>query len=186
MDFSSSIWFWFLVALFILSLSICAVSTVYSCCCNRDPDTCCCCCKTNDNEHLLDYERRYLRDDVTAGGNREEQRSPLRPSTPSSRSRSLSAAKLARAKRALPLCRFIKYRCRKTILRRSNKCKNDMCPVCLEAYNDGDAIVLCPCKHGYHLHCLEGWLKVKSICPLCKRSVRSEHSERAPLLNTFT
>ncbi|GKV18126.1 hypothetical protein SLEP1_g28547 [Rubroshorea leprosula] len=44
------------------------------------------------------------------------------------------------------------------------------CAVCLEKYEDGDAIRVLPrCKHMFHKECLEKWIQVPSLyCPICR------------------
>ncbi len=44
-----------------------------------------------------------------------------------------------------------------------------------------DLVKTLPCGHFYHLECLDPWLGVKSVCPLCKADVRDKLSELPPL-----
>ncbi|KAI2499929.1 RING-like zinc finger [Fragilaria crotonensis] len=48
-----------------------------------------------------------------------------------------------------------------------------MCSICLEEYEDGEAIGILPrCNHGFHLECIKPWLTERqSCCPLCKTDV---------------
>ncbi|KAI9160158.1 hypothetical protein LWI28_005637 [Acer negundo] len=47
------------------------------------------------------------------------------------------------------------------------------CAVCLsKLVCDGDTFrVLKACKHGFHGHCIDAWLKLHSTCPLCRANV---------------
>ncbi|CAL5098371.1 unnamed protein product [Urochloa decumbens] len=42
------------------------------------------------------------------------------------------------------------------------------CAVCLEAYEAGDTLRTMPCSHGFHEHCIFGWLAISRLCPLCR------------------
>ncbi|KAN0009841.1 hypothetical protein ACTFIU_007148 [Dictyostelium citrinum] len=45
------------------------------------------------------------------------------------------------------------------------------CSICLDDFAVNDAIKTLPCIHHYHSDCVEKWLKIKSVCPICKTSV---------------
>lgn len=53
--------------------------------------------------------------------------------------------------------------------------KREQCIVCNLPIKDSDEIGRCPeCKHAAHKdHFLE-WIKIKGICPFCKRKVRAD------------
>ncbi|XP_015055368.1 RING-H2 finger protein ATL20-like isoform X1 [Solanum pennellii] len=45
------------------------------------------------------------------------------------------------------------------------------CPICLVEYIPGDSIRIIPvCQHCFHVQCIDGWLKMKSTCPVCRNS----------------
>lgn len=44
------------------------------------------------------------------------------------------------------------------------------CSICQEEYVVGDEIGKLECKHGYHVECVQQWLKLKNWCPICKAS----------------
>lgn len=48
--------------------------------------------------------------------------------------------------------------------RESGEC----CPVCLDAYETGDALRTMPCAHGFHERCIFKWLCASRLCPLCR------------------
>ncbi|KAL6633370.1 hypothetical protein ACP70R_026041 [Stipagrostis hirtigluma subsp. patula] len=48
----------------------------------------------------------------------------------------------------------------------------EQCHICLTEYDDGDQIRTLPCKHEFHLQCVDKWLKeVHRVCPLCRGDV---------------
>ncbi|XP_066328755.1 uncharacterized protein [Miscanthus floridulus] len=54
------------------------------------------------------------------------------------------------------------------------QCSDDMeqCHICLTEYEDGDQIRTLPCKHEFHLRCVDKWLKeIYRVCPLCRGDV---------------
>ena len=43
------------------------------------------------------------------------------------------------------------------------------CIICLDAFADGDEIIILPvCRHIYHTHCITSWFTSHSHCPLCR------------------
>ncbi|KAK3155577.1 hypothetical protein QOZ80_2BG0205080 [Eleusine coracana subsp. coracana] len=54
------------------------------------------------------------------------------------------------------------------------QCSDDMeqCHICLTEYEDGEQIRTLPCKHEFHVQCVDKWLKeVHRVCPLCRGDV---------------
>mmetsp|Transcript_33251 Transcript_33251/g.63838 ORF Transcript_33251/g.63838 Transcript_33251/m.63838 type:complete len:205 (+) Transcript_33251:111-725(+) len=48
----------------------------------------------------------------------------------------------------------------------------DNCVVCLNDYCQGDVLRVLPCKHRFHVECIDRWLVSHSCaCPLCNRQV---------------
>jgi RING-box protein 1 len=51
------------------------------------------------------------------------------------------------------------------------KCNiNDLCLDCQGSIAMGDAkctVAWGQCNHAFHQHCLQGWLKSRSVCPMC-------------------
>lgn len=73
---------------------------------------------------------------------------------------------------------------------------SDTCAVCLEDFREKEAIIVCPCKHGYHKKCISDWLVRSACCPVCKMPVTrssitkstppvSDSNEATPLLIEF-
>ncbi|KXS09068.1 hypothetical protein M427DRAFT_141478 [Gonapodya prolifera JEL478] len=52
-----------------------------------------------------------------------------------------------------------------------------LCAICLEEFDKGVLVKALPCKHEYHVACIDPWLiQVSPSCPMCKQSVLSESS----------
>ena len=53
------------------------------------------------------------------------------------------------------------------------------CPICLKEIRTNKSktilkseyITTCQCNYYYHLKCISKWLKIKKICPICKRYI---------------
>jgi len=57
----------------------------------------------------------------------------------------------------------------------------DVCPICLDDYQEDDLLRILPCKHEFHAACVDQWLiHRKRYCPLCKFDVFPD--ERSPLI----
>ena len=46
--------------------------------------------------------------------------------------------------------------------------EGEECPVCKEAYVVQEEVKCMPCRHRFHIDCLDPWLKMKSNCPVCR------------------
>ncbi|XP_073006648.1 E3 ubiquitin-protein ligase At1g63170-like [Typha latifolia] len=49
-----------------------------------------------------------------------------------------------------------------------------VCTICLAEYSDNDELRELPCYHFFHLSCVDKWLKISAICPLCKFQIGFE------------
>lgn len=54
----------------------------------------------------------------------------------------------------------------------------DKCAICLGEYEDGEEVKRLPCGHLFHGECVDRWLKVNKVCPVCKQSIRAENRRR--------
>ncbi|KAE8672728.1 E3 ubiquitin ligase BIG BROTHER-related [Hibiscus syriacus] len=48
---------------------------------------------------------------------------------------------------------------------------NESCVVCRVDYEDGDSLTVLSCKHSYHRECINNWLKINKVCPICSAEV---------------
>ncbi|XP_039134266.1 E3 ubiquitin ligase BIG BROTHER-related-like [Dioscorea cayenensis subsp. rotundata] len=48
---------------------------------------------------------------------------------------------------------------------------NDQCVICRLDYEDGESLVLLSCKHAYHSECINRWLQINKVCPVCSAEV---------------
>ncbi|XP_065849726.1 uncharacterized protein [Euphorbia lathyris] len=61
----------------------------------------------------------------------------------------------------------------------------EQCYICLAEYEEGDEIRVLPCKHEYHMSCVDKWLKeIHGVCPLCRGDVRHGANESTVATNS--
>ncbi|KAE9112670.1 hypothetical protein PF005_g10853 [Phytophthora fragariae] len=48
---------------------------------------------------------------------------------------------------------------------------DDLCPICLIEFEDGEDVRNLPCKHIFHVGCIDEWFKRNTSCPMCKSNV---------------
>lgn len=53
----------------------------------------------------------------------------------------------------------------------TNENEDKLCLICLSEFIVGEQIKTLPCKHFYHVLCIDQWLVRKPTCPKCKRSI---------------
>lgn len=46
------------------------------------------------------------------------------------------------------------------------------CPICMEEFEEGEAIMKVSCSHIFHDHCYKDWLRHNNTCPLCKTVIK--------------
>lgn len=46
-----------------------------------------------------------------------------------------------------------------------------VCCICLAKYANNDELRELPCSHFFHKDCVDKWLKINALCPLCKTEV---------------
>ncbi|CAJ1972200.1 unnamed protein product [Sphenostylis stenocarpa] len=54
------------------------------------------------------------------------------------------------------------------------------CCICQEEYVIGDEIGDLPCKHRFHVTCIQQWLGLKNWCPVCKLSAALSNNSSSP------
>jgi len=45
------------------------------------------------------------------------------------------------------------------------------CAICMQPYKVDDELRILPCRHEFHTQCVDKWLPMKKICPLCRHDV---------------
>lgn len=49
---------------------------------------------------------------------------------------------------------------------------NEQCCICLDDLsNEHEVVLIDTCLHPYHKHCINEWLNVNPICPICRRDI---------------
>ncbi|KAI3849411.1 hypothetical protein MKX03_029821 [Papaver bracteatum] len=49
------------------------------------------------------------------------------------------------------------------------------CSICLEKFAQGDRLICLPCKHRFHLSCLDPWVRKCGDCPYCRTPIGHHH-----------
>ena len=44
--------------------------------------------------------------------------------------------------------------------------------ICFGQFVEDEELIVLPCGHEYHEHCIRTWLERKSTCPLCRKDAR--------------
>ncbi|CAI8599700.1 unnamed protein product [Vicia faba] len=52
-----------------------------------------------------------------------------------------------------------------------------VCCICIANYENNDDLRELPCSHLFHKDCVDRWLKINALCPLCKREVGGNETE---------
>ena len=47
------------------------------------------------------------------------------------------------------------------------------CTICVDEFDKDDEVIITPCKHLYHKHCIEKWCEQSVFCPVCKQDFRN-------------
>ena len=45
------------------------------------------------------------------------------------------------------------------------------CTVCYSDFEDSEQLKMLPCFHKFHVGCIDSWLKLHSLCPICKEDL---------------
>ncbi|OUZ99681.1 zinc finger protein [Macleaya cordata] len=55
-----------------------------------------------------------------------------------------------------------------------------VCCICLAKYADNDELRELPCTHFFHVECVDKWLKINALCPLCKCEIGESSGNLPP------
>ncbi|KAJ2349635.1 hypothetical protein GGF43_004385 [Coemansia sp. RSA 2618] len=50
------------------------------------------------------------------------------------------------------------------------------CGICMEEYKPEEDVMTLPCKHIYHLECVDHWLKMNGTCPICRTRIDEDNT----------
>ncbi|CAN6481384.1 unnamed protein product [Victoria cruziana] len=48
---------------------------------------------------------------------------------------------------------------------------SEQCVICRLDYDEGDRVIILSCKHTYHSECINNWLQINKVCPVCNVEV---------------
>ncbi|KAN0060750.1 hypothetical protein ACQY0O_007408 [Thecaphora frezii] len=56
--------------------------------------------------------------------------------------------------------------------------KNECCAICTEPFLTGDEVRILPCfgPHHFHVPCIDSWLQISPVCPLCRQDLQPRSS----------
>jgi len=60
--------------------------------------------------------------------------------------------------------------------------EGDKCTICLCEMEDGEDVRRLPCWHLFHIQCVDRWLGLNKMCPICRADI--EMSSRHPVMRT--
>uniref|UniRef100_A0A0D9XG23 RING-type domain-containing protein n=1 Tax=Leersia perrieri TaxID=77586 RepID=A0A0D9XG23_9ORYZ len=55
----------------------------------------------------------------------------------------------------------------------------EQCVICRVEFEDGDSLVALSCKHSYHPECINQWLQINKVCPMCSAEVSTSDNKQA-------
>ncbi|CAN0909044.1 E3 ubiquitin ligase BIG BROTHER-related [Linum grandiflorum] len=56
---------------------------------------------------------------------------------------------------------------------------SDSCVICRLDFEDEEAVTVLSCKHSYHAECINNWLKINKVCPVCSAEVSTSGGSQA-------
>lgn len=54
----------------------------------------------------------------------------------------------------------------------NNTQTNKLCAICINEFVENEQIKILNCSHIYHANCIDQWLWLKRICPLCRNEIK--------------
>jgi len=71
-----------------------------------------------------------------------------------------------------------------TVSEETNKANDDKeeeqkpsCAICMQNYKNGDELRILPCQHDFHIDCVDKWLPLKKVCPLCRHDITKQPTQ---------
>ncbi|CAO2200439.1 unnamed protein product [Urochloa humidicola] len=55
----------------------------------------------------------------------------------------------------------------------------EQCVICRVEFDEGETLVALPCKHPYHSECINQWLQLNKVCPMCSAEVSTSADKKA-------
>mmetsp|Transcript_40606 Transcript_40606/g.75989 ORF Transcript_40606/g.75989 Transcript_40606/m.75989 type:complete len:249 (-) Transcript_40606:298-1044(-) len=55
--------------------------------------------------------------------------------------------------------------------------EEEQCVICRTEFETGETLTQLPCKHHYHGMCIQQWLTINKLCPMCSKEVGDEDLE---------
>ncbi|CAM0911711.1 unnamed protein product [Alopecurus aequalis] len=55
----------------------------------------------------------------------------------------------------------------------------EQCVICRVEFEEGESLVALPCKHSYHSDCINQWLQLNKVCPMCSAEVSISDGNQA-------
>ncbi|XP_051204752.1 E3 ubiquitin ligase BIG BROTHER-related [Lolium perenne] len=55
----------------------------------------------------------------------------------------------------------------------------EQCVICRVEFEQGESLIALPCKHSYHSECINQWLQLNKVCPMCSAEVPTSESNQA-------
>ncbi|XP_056683301.1 E3 ubiquitin ligase BIG BROTHER-related isoform X3 [Spinacia oleracea] len=57
------------------------------------------------------------------------------------------------------------------------ECKTtiDRCVICQMEYDEGEQLVALHCQHPFHTDCINQWLQIKKVCPICSIEITPQN-----------
>uniref|UniRef100_J3MZJ2 RING-type domain-containing protein n=2 Tax=Oryza brachyantha TaxID=4533 RepID=J3MZJ2_ORYBR len=56
---------------------------------------------------------------------------------------------------------------------------SEQCVICRVEFEDGESLIALPCKHSYHPECINQWLQINKVCPMCSSEVSTSDNKQA-------
>jgi E3 ubiquitin-protein ligase BIG BROTHER-like protein len=55
----------------------------------------------------------------------------------------------------------------------------EQCVICRVEFEEGESLIALPCKHSYHPECINQWLQINKVCPMCSAEVSTSGNKEA-------